>query len=147
VVEDPKAPKADGFGASVALVEFVLLPNGKGKEGTGAVVVLEVGAGPDGGGANEDDPSGVLVVEVSFTGIANGLGALDEPNALLVPLTSKKFGLDVEEAETLVEDVGVDNVADFKLSKPANDAGGGAGINGILGFEVSLSLEDPSNSF
>ena len=61
-------------------------------------------------------------------------------------IQSNKFGLDIGELETSVEDAGVDDVADFKLLNPAND-GGGAGIDGILGFEVSLPLEDSSNSF
>lgn len=136
VVEDPKPPKIDGFGASVAVVELVLLPNGKGSGAAGAVV--EVGAG-----ANEDDPGVILDVPVSFAGIENGLGALDEPNALVVLLKSRKPGLGVGRLKLLV---GVDDGADFKLSNPANE-GGGAGIEGMLVFGVSLPLEDSSNSF
>lgn len=140
-VEDPKPPKTDGFGASVVVVELALLPNGKGRGATGAVV--ELGGG---GGAKGDDPGGLLDVAVSFTGIENGLGALDEPNALVVLLKSRKLVFDVGKLEAFVEGVGVDDGADFMLSNPANE-GGAAGIEGILVFGVSLPLEDSSNSF
>jgi len=141
VVEDPKPPKTDVFGASVVVVKLALPPNGKGRGAAGAVV--ELGGG---GGANGDDPAGVVDVAVSFTGIANGLGALDEPNALVAPLKSRKPGLGVGRLKAFVKGVGVDDGADFKLSNPANE-GGGAGIEGILVFGVSLPLEDSSNSF
>jgi len=135
----PKPPKTDGFGASAVVVELALLPNGKGRDAAG--IVVELG----GDGANGDGP-GVLDVAVSFAGIENGLGALDEPNALLVALKSGKLGLDVGKVEAFVEGVSVDGGADFKLSNPANE-GGGAGIEGILVFVVPLALEESSNSF
>lgn len=138
VVEDPKPPKIAALGVSVVVVELALLPNGKGRGAAGAVV--------DAGGANGDDPAGVLDVAVSFTGIANGLGALDDPNALVLLLKSRKPGLGVGRLKALVKGVDVDDGADFKLSNPANE-GGGTGIEGILVFGVSLPLEDSSKSF
>lgn len=147
VVEDPKPPKTDdGFGASVVVVvELILLPSGKGRGAADAVVELDDG----GGAANRDDPRGALDVAVSFAGIENGLGALDEPNAVVVLLKSRKPGLGAVVAAKLkafVGGVGVDDGADFKLSNPANE-GGGVGIEGILGFGASLPLDDSSNSF
>jgi len=138
VGNDPKPPKIDGFGASAVVVEPALLPNGKGKGAVGVAVEL-------GGGDTNGDGPGVLDVAVSFTGIKNGLGALDEPNALLVALKSGKLGLNVGKVEAFIEGVGVDG-ADFKLLNPANE-GGGAGIEGILVFVVPLTFEESSNSF
>lgn len=132
-------PKNDGFGASVVEVELALLPNEKGRLATGAFVEV-VG----GGGANEDDPKGVLDEGVSL--VENGLGALDEPKGFVVPLKSGKLGLDVGKLEAFVEGVDVDDGADFKLPNPANEEGG-AGIEGILVFGFSPPLEDSSNSF